>query len=667
MNRYQEPWWQQARSDHTVLVFVSVCCLLQGALQAREGSTARPNVVVVLTDDQGYGDLSCHGNPILKTPNMDAIHADAVRLTDFHVDPTCSPTRSALMTGRYSHRVGGWHTIMSGNMPRKTEVFMAEYFRKAGYRTGHFGKWHLGNNYPFRPIDRGFEEWLGHGDGGTGTTPDFWGNDRVNDVCIRNGRFTQPIEGFATDVFFDEAIQFIRTNRQSPFFVYLATYTPHSPNTLPDAPWAKAYRGRTDTATADFFSTIARIDHNLGRLRTCLEELQLDRNTILIFMTDNGGTGGVKVFNAGMRGQKGQVYDGGHRVPCFFRWPAGGLAGGRDVSRLTAHVDILPTLIDLCGLPGPEHAAFDGRSLRPLLENSAAEWPERTFVVETQRTFPRSIEWQNSAVMTGGWRLVDGKQLYDMRADPGQQSNVADQHPAVTGQLKRAYDDYWRQVTPGDREFPRPMVGTDHQLEITLTGEEMRPIGDRDQCAWNQAHVAAGMPAFGYAEIEVAQPGEYRFELRRWPRELEAPMSGLPSGTRPVDAWLHDQPITAMLYGDRFVPLPVARVQLKVGNQAHEAAVAPADVAKVFSLSLEAGPVRLETVMLDGQRKPLAEAYYVYIRPSSSRERGASVRSTENRPKSESHLPRRKHDAFPQRLFDPCTVNRARHPFHRPG
>ena len=606
------------RHHFLLTAFTSTCCLFGPSLHAAEPPRSdRPNVIIVLTDDQGYGDLSCHGNPILKTPNMDALHAEAVRLTDFHVDPTCSPTRSALMTGRYSHRVRGWHTIMSGNMPRRDEVFMAEYFRRAGYHTAHFGKWHLGGNYPFRPIDRGFDEWLGHGDGGTGTTPDYWGNDRVGDVCIRNGRFTKPIEGFATDVFFDEGLRFVRQNRDAPFFLYLATYTPHSPHTLPDEPWAKAYRGRTDTAAADFFSTIAQVDHNLGRLRACLDELNLDRNTILVFMTDNGGTGGVKIFNAGMRGRKGQVYDGGHRVPCFFHWPDGGLIGGRDVSRLTAHVDILPTLIDLCGLPRPEDVAFDGKSLKPLLYDHDRQWPDRTLVVETQRTSPSSIKWRNSAVMSPGWRLVDGKELYDMQTDPGQQDNVIAQHPEVAEQLKTAYEEYWREVTPGDREFARPVIGTAHQDEIVLTGEEMRPIGERDTCAWNQAHVANGMAAFGYAEIEITRAGKYRFELRRWPREIEAPMAGVPSWTKPVDAWLHDKPIAAMLYGDKFRALPVKRVQLKVGDQIHQADVAPTDSAKVFTLPLPAGPVRLETVMLDAQGKPLAEAYYVYIRPEA--------------------------------------------------
>ena len=593
-----------------------LCLTLTGVAGANDaGRTARPNVVIVLTDDQGYGDLSCHGNPILRTPNMDALYAASVRLTDFHVDPTCSPTRSALMTGRYSHRVRAWHTIMSGNMPRREEVFMAEVFRHAGYRTGHFGKWHLGNNYPYRPIDRGFDEWLGHRDGGTGTTPDAWGNDRVGDVYIRNGQPTEPIPGFATDVFFDEAIRFIRASREHPFFVYLATYTPHGPCSLPDEPWAKVYRDKTNIATADFFSTIARIDHHLGRLRACLDELRLADNTIVIFLTDNGGTGGVRVFNAGMRGQKGQVYDGGHRVPCFLHWPGGGLVGGRDVSQLAAHVDLLPTLIDLCHLTPPEGVAFDGRSLTPLLRDAAAPWPDRRLAVETQRTAPDAIQWKNSAVMSQRWRLVDGSELYDIQADPGQKRDVREQHPGVAEQLRQAYEDYWRQVHPGDRDFPRPIVGTSHQREIVLTGEEMRPSEAGGECAWNQAHVAAGMKAIGYAELEIARPGAYRFELRRWPRELEAPLAGVPQGTKSVDAYLHDQPIAGLLYGGQLRSLPVKRVRLKVADQVRLAEAEPDDVAKVFTVSLPAGSVRLETALLDEQGQPLAEAYYVYIRP----------------------------------------------------
>jgi hypothetical protein len=287
-------------------------------------------------------------------------------------------------------------------------------------------------------------------------------------------------------------------------------------------------------------------------------------------------------------------------------------------------MDILPTLIDLCELPRPGDVAFDGRSLTPLLKDPDQNWPPRTFVVETQRTEPTSIKWKNSAVMTDRWRLVNGQELYDIEADPGQQSNVADWHPDVAARLKQAYEDYWAQVKPGDREFARPTVGTRHQQEIVLTGEEFRPIEGHNACAWNQAHVAGGMAAFGYAEIKVARASEYRFELRRWPRELDAPIAGVPTWTKPVNAWIHNKPITAMLYGDKFRSLPVKRIQLKIDDELHEAEVTPADSAKVFTVPLPEGAFRLETTMLDDQGEPLAEAYYVYIRP------GKRMAATEN-------------------------------------
>ena len=192
-----------------ILSLVSLC-VLGGQLSAasdKPATAGKPNVLLILTDDQGYGDLSCTGNPVIKTPHMDALCNEGLRLTNFHVDSYCSPTRAALMTGRYAHRVGAWGTISGRNMLRDGEVTMADLFRHNGYRTGHFGKWHLGGNFPYRPMDRGFDEWLGHGDGGTGTTGDYWGNDRVNDTCIHNGRW-EHTKGFEADVFFDAAMRF---------------------------------------------------------------------------------------------------------------------------------------------------------------------------------------------------------------------------------------------------------------------------------------------------------------------------------------------------------------------------------------------------------------------------------------------------------------------------
>ena len=323
----------------------------------------RPNVVIVLTDDQGYGDLACNGNPILKTPNMDRLANESTRFTNFHVDAYCTPSRSALMTGRYCHRVGGWGTVNGRNMLRDDEMTMADVFRHNGYRTGHFGKWHLGTHYPYRPIDRGFEEWLGHGDGGTGCTTDYWGNDRVNDHYIHNGQWEdKPRKGYECDVFFEAAMQFIRDHKKQPFFTYLAPYNPHGPCSLPDRKLTDPYREKVSSNVADFYATIARVDQNLGKLRQFLTQEGLAENTLLIFISDNGTADGENVFNAGMRGRKGSYYDGGHRVPCFLHWAKGGYDGTKTINRLTAHLDLLPTLTDLCSMQLPRPVKFDGTS-----------------------------------------------------------------------------------------------------------------------------------------------------------------------------------------------------------------------------------------------------------------------------------------------------------------
>ena len=576
----------------------------------------KPNVIVVMTDDQGYGDLSGHGNPVLKTPHMDALRAEAVRLTNFHVDSYCSPTRAALMTGRYAHRVGVWRTVIGRNLLRDGEMTMAEVFRHNGYRTGHFGKWHLGGNYPYRPIDRGFDQWVGQGDGGTGCATDYWGNDRVNDTCIRNGH-KERTKGYEADVFFDEAIRFIRAAKDRPFFVYLATYNPHNPWSIPDKSWADPYRGKVPLPTAYFFASIARVDENLGRLRSFLKAEDLSDNTVFVFLTDNGTSGGARVFNAGMRGRKGSQYDGGHRVPCFIHWPAGGLVKPVDVDRLSAHVDLLPTLADLCGLALPRQASFDGASLKPLLVNPQGPWPDRTLVLGTpiNRTdSPAPPQpWERTAVMTDRWRLVNRNELYDMAADPGQKSNVAEKHPDVVRRLQAAYERYWASVSARDHQWQgRPVLGSPHQEETYLSSETWSPT--KGFCPYSQGIVAAGRACFGLWPVRVAEAGVYRIELRRWPREVDAPISGVPAGSKTVDAYLNDKPIEGTLYPAVPRALPVRKVRLKVGKSVKEADVTGKETAKVFTVELSAGPAEIETRLLDGDGSPLCGAYFVYVR-----------------------------------------------------
>ena len=606
-------------ATHSLLLLALVCG--GDAAQPEAGPAHEPNVIIILTDDQGYGDLSGTGNPVLQTPNMDRLAREGVNFTNFHVDAYCSPTRSALMTGRYSHRVGGWGTINGRNMLRDGEVTMADVFRHNGYRTGIFGKWHLGSNFPYRPIDRGFDEWLGHGDGGTGCATDYWGNDRVNDHYLHNGQWeAQPRPGFECDVFFDAAMQFIRDNQQRPFFTYLALYNPHGPCSIPDPQWLAPYRSKVSAAEADAFATIARIDENLGRLRRLLVAEGLADNTLLIFLTDNGTAHGEKVFNAGMRGKKGSPYEGGHRVPCFLRWPAGGFDKPVSVDQLTAHLDLLPTLVDLCGLQLPKPIRFDGTSLRPLLADPRTPWPERTLVMGTPRNEtgphpPPPMPGHGCAVMTGRWRLVNDRELYDLTKDPGQMTDVAAQNPEVVTALHEAYQSYWDGVSARDTDWRgRPIIGSPHAPEVELCSEDW--YSTRGNCPWNQAAVATGAVGSGRWPVRFAAAGVYQIEVRRWPREADAPLAGVPAAKDRVDAQLKGRPVSGLLYGGVPRALPVARVRLRIGTSVQETVAGDDDKWVTFMAEVDAGPTDLEATLLDKTGKALCGACYIAIRKS---------------------------------------------------
>ena len=329
---------------------------------------AAPNVILILTDDQGYGDLSCHGNPILKTPALDQLYAESVRFTDMHVNSFCTPTRASIMTGRCATRTGAYRTSSARTMMHTDEVTMADVFTASGYVTGLFGKWHLGDSYPHRPQDSGFQNVLWHRCGGVGQISDYWGNDYFDDTYERDGKF-EKFEGYCTDIWFEGALDFIEDSAKArkPFFAYIATNAPHHPFRVSEeyeAPYKTAATWRKGGASK-FFGMIANIDDNVAKLRRKLEEWELTEDTILIFMSDNGTAGGVEMdtdglpapgkgYNAGMRGRKASIFDGGHRVPCFVHWPGGGMVGGRDAAQLAAGYDLLPTLVDLCELKVPD-------------------------------------------------------------------------------------------------------------------------------------------------------------------------------------------------------------------------------------------------------------------------------------------------------------------------
>ena len=573
--------------------------------------TKKPNVILIMTDDQGYGDLGCHGNPIINTPNIDILHSESVRFTDFHVDPTCSPTRGSLMTGKYSHRAKVWHTIAGGNFLRATEITMADVFKASGYQTGLFGKWHLGSNYPYRPIDRGFDEWLGQGDGGTGTTDDYFTNDRVNDHYLHNGEW-RYIEGYAPDIFFNAAANFIKgRNSKKPFFIYLNTYIPHSPHTIPDQTWAKKHELMAGKEAAYFFAGIERIDHNIGILREILSSEGLAENTIVIFMTDNGGTGGVNIFNAGMRGQKAQVYDGGHRVPFFIHWPAGKLKHGSDVNDITAHFDVLPSLIDICDLTPQKQIDFDGRSFKSQLFEPGLTLTPRVLCVEKQRTYEPQ-KWQEAVAMTNRWRLVNNSELYDMSVDPGQKMNVFNEHPETVEQLRYGFDAYWKRVTPNDRDRVYAVVGHPDDPETYLHPMDWY----LPDVPWNHAMISKGSSQCGSWLITTARKGKYIFDIRRWPKEVNAPISGIPALNKEIDAWDAGGGRKYLIYGGwelaPFKSLPVKFIRLKVGDHEAVKPVSSSDTSVTFDILLNKQDYEVRAELLDEQRQTIAGAYYVY-------------------------------------------------------
>ncbi len=459
----------------------------------------RPNIVLVMTDDQGYGDFSMYNNPIVKTPNIEKLANESQRFTNFHVDPTCSPTRAALMSGQYSLRAGVWHTVMGRHMLNDQHYTLPEILKDNGYNTAMLGKWHLGENYPFRPQDQGFEHVLMHGGGGVGQSPDYWGNTQFDDTYYLNGE-EKAYAGFATDVWFDEAIDYIHQQQKtdSPFFMYLSLNAPHVPWRAPQS-YIEPYKAiGLGEDLANFYGMITNIDDNLARLRQALRKAKVEDDTIFIFMTDNGSSLAAKskgepltrldastiaaieaktgkklnTLNAYMRAGKASAYEGGHRVPFFIRWPHGNLGKQGEINDLTAHFDVLPTLLDLVGIDSA-NIDTDGISLVSALKNGEA-LPDRTLVVTNQRVLdPDPL--RPYAVMKGNWRYVHaaetgGVELFDITNDPGQSNDISAQYPEKVAEFTKAYEKWWVHATGKGTPTTRIIIGSEHENPSRLTG-----------------------------------------------------------------------------------------------------------------------------------------------------------------------------------------------------
>lgn len=430
-------------------------------LTAAAAESTPPNIIIVMPDDAGYGDYACLGNPVMRTPTVDAFKEQSLLLTQFHVSPTCAPSRAALMSGRHEFKNGVTHTILERERMSLDTVTIADMLKSAGYTTGIFGKWHLGDEEAYRPESRGFDEVYIHGAGGIGQTfsgscGDAPGNTNINPTLWHNGTFVRT-EGYCTDLFFGQAIRWMDAKRQAdePFFAYVSLNAPHAPHVLPEE-YYEHYVEHPDVnvALAKFLGMIENIDTNFGTLLAKLDEWGIAENTVVIYLgSDNGGTRGTRIFNAGMRGGKNSPWQGGTRVPAFVRWPAGGVPAGAECDALTAHVDLYSTFAEIADttLSDQVQQQIEGRSLLPLLTNPDAAWADRLLVHHAGR-WPRgqaeSFKHKKSTIQNSRFTLVNDSELYDLENDPGETTNVIDQHPEVVAQLRAAYDAWWEEVQP---------------------------------------------------------------------------------------------------------------------------------------------------------------------------------------------------------------------------
>ncbi len=460
----------------------------------------RPNIIFILTDDQGYGQLGCQGHPWLETPHIDKLHSESISFTDFQVSPTCSPTRAALLTGNVPFKNGVTHTGGARSRMTLDAKTLPQYLQELGYTTGIFGKWHLGYEEPYQPGSRGFNEVFIHGYGGIGQPQDVQGNTYYDPVIRHNGKFVKT-KGFCTDVFFNQAISWIDTNRTKPFFAYISTNAPHSPYIAPNDKKEKFSKYGLNSSEQGFYGMIENIDENVGRLLAKIDDWGMDSNTLVIFMSDNGfarlackeGPIGKRHniplvnYQAGLKGHKKTVYEGGTRVPAFFRWK-GKFNEGVECKALTAHIDFLPTLIEIAGGTPPRE--IDGRSLLPLLQNVDVPWEPRNLFFHIGRWQDGKADQsqydrtQGFAVRNSRYRLVNNEELYDILNDRGEINNIIEEKPELVGELKAAYDTWWQQVRP------------------FMVNEKVKKLAPNPfHVEYNKQKSTEGIPVTGYPEF----------------------------------------------------------------------------------------------------------------------------------------------------------------------
>ncbi len=554
----------------------------------------RPNVVLVMTDDQGIGDFGATGNPVFETPRIDAMAGRSSSMTTFYVSPVCSPTRACLMTGRYNYRTRVIDTWLGRSMMEPNEVTIAEALSEAGYATGIFGKWHLGDCYPMRAIDQGFDEALIHRGGGLAQPSEPRENRRryTDAILFHNGQQVQS-EGFCTDVYFDAALDFIdqANDDGKNFFVYIPTNAPHSPYHDVPEDLRQHYMEKADQLAelivdtpnnlqreidtlARIAAMITNVDQNMGKLFDRLDAMDLTENTLVIFLVDNGPNTSRYVGN--LRGKKNNVHDGGVRSPLWLQWPAR-LAAGQSHAELAAHIDLMPTILEACGVEAPGGVDFDGRSLMPILTGQSVDWSDRQVVLQTHRG-DQPVRYHHFMIRDPRWKLLHASgfgtedfsgapkfELYDLLNDPGESKNLVDEQPEVFARLKASYDAWFDDVSstrPDNYAPPRIQIGTPHEDVTVLTRQDWR------DGTWEAE-------ATGFWELSVPSGGE--FEVR------------IEFDERPTPGF----------------------VVLRVGNADYRQAIPGRAESAVFEgIDIPAGDTRLQAVLTnDGKQRGIYQAF----------------------------------------------------------
>lgn len=614
---------------------LGVIALFLATLHAEPSQPAtKPNVIIVLTDDQGYGDIGAHGHPFLKTPNLDRLHAESVRFTDFHVAPMCSPTRGQLMTGVDAMKNGCTAVNAGRSMVREDIPMLSNYFADAGYATGLFGKWHMGDSYPYRPQDRGFQEVLSFRAWGLPSLASNWENSTLNPKKTAADAYMNPVlehngvdiryPSFAGDIWFTEAMKYMSACQQKkqPFFVYLANNLAHVPDSVPDK-YSKPYAAMGKWKGADgkevkvhvaYYGQIANIDENMGRLDEFLAKNGLKENTIMLYLSDNGSRSepATEIWNGGMRGHKTEMWEGGHRVPCFFRWPQSGIKHGRDVSELTEVQDIAPTLLDLCRINPKNRFPMDGVSWAGLLRQEA--WPHANRKIAIQYGVSGK-RWVDACVPSEKWRLLNnGKSLFNLTNDPHQDADVATQNAGILKGLSSYYDDWYQQATAEFRNVRYIHLGHQSVPEVILYASDWQ--GDSND---NPGTLALGAGK-GKWDVEIESDGEYRVELSRWPFESGKTLTEGTKG-RAADATAVEStfksvkaPVSAVngangSDGAR----PIAKAQLIIAKDKWAMDTKPEDKSATFTIHLTAGKTKLAAEFLDKEGKLLCNAFYVKV------------------------------------------------------